>query len=394
MTTAARLQRSQIYALYLACALEAMSYGAIYALLVTLQRHYHLPTWGLGAIAAGTFAAQVVAQLTLAPFADRGYTRLMLRSGVILAAVGIIGFALAGNLWQLVVARVVLGFGSGIFLPAALRVVITAAGNAEGQAIGYLTGVQVAGFALGPPVAAAVYALAGLRAPFLLQGAGLLACLPILARVPEPAFATHVQRAPLRRLLRIRAVKSGLAIGAGLFLTIGAFEATWSKFLTDRGATNVMVAVGVTIFTAPLVVLAPMGGRFADRYGPSRVAIGGISLLPLILAAFALHVSYWPVVLIAIGQAAVVAVCLPAGQAVIANGCPDELVAAGQGLNGAVGASTAAIASITAAAIYGAAGSTGMWLTLAAVTAMFGLLALNWKPVDPAAAAGTHSQPA
>ena len=380
MTPAGGLTRSKRYALYLACALEAMSYGAVYALLVTLQRRYHIPTWGLGAIAGGTFLAQLVAQLTLAPFADRGHSRLMLRGGAAVAAVGIIWFGLADSLWQLVLARVVLGFGSGIFIPAALRVIITAAGDRQGRAIGYLTAVQVAGFAIGPPVAAGIYALAGLRAPFLAQGLALLACLPVLARVTEPPFEAYRRRAPMRRLLGIRAVRSGLAIGAGLFLTIGGFEAIWARFLTDRGASTAMVAVGVTVFTAPLIVLAPLGGRLADRLGPARVGIGGISVLPLVLAAFALHVGYWPVVVIAIGQAAVVAVCLPAGQAVIAHGSPDDLVAAGQGLNGAVGAGTAAFGSVTTAALYGATGSTGTWLAVAAATAVLALLALHWLP--------------
>jgi MFS family permease len=377
-----------------------MSYGAVYALLVALQRRYHLPTWGLGAIAGANFAAQLVAQLTLAPVADRGHTRLMLRLGVAVAGVGIVWFGLADSLWQLVAARVVLGFGSGLFLPAALRVIISGAGGErEAGAIGYLTAVQVAGFAVGPPVAAALNALAGLRAPFLIQGAALLACLPVLAGVGEPPFEAAQRPAPLRRLLGLRTVRSGLAVGAGLFLIIGAFEAIWARFLTDRGASSLMLAVAVTIFTAPLIILSPLGGRIADRFGPARVGTAGLALLPLVLAAFALPVGYWAVVAIAVGQGALIAVCLPAGQATIALGAPEDL-AAGQGLNGAVGAGTAALASIAAAATYGAIGSK-TWLALAAGTAGLAALSYYWKPYRPPMAlnpdqgprAATHSRP-
>jgi MFS family permease len=391
MVMASGISGSKRGALYVACAMEAMSYGAVYALLASLQHHYHLPTWGLGAIGGANFAAQLVAQLTLARYADRGHTKLMLRAGVMIAAAGIIWFGVSHALWEFVAARVVLGLGSGIFLPAALRVVITSAPEGQGEAIGYLTAVQVAGFALGPPVAAGINALAGLHAPFLAQGAGLLACIPILARISEPPFAEAKHGTPVRRLIRIRAVRCGLAVGAGLFLTIGAFEAIWARFLTDRGATTTLVAVGVTVFAAPLVILAPLGGRIADRIGAARAAIAGIALLPAILASFALNVSFWPVIFIAMAQGAVIAVCLPAGQATIAQHSPDELLAAGQGLNGAVGAATAALASIATAAIYGASGSTGTWLTLAAATAAFAVIAYHWRPVSTVTRSGTTS---
>jgi MFS family permease len=224
----------------------------------------------------------------------------------------------------------------------------------------------------------------------LIQGFALLAWLPVLARVGEPPFEPAQRPAPLRRLVHVRAVRSGLAVGAGLFLIIGAFEAIWARYLSDRGASSVMLAVAITIFTAPLIVLSPLGGRLADRFGPARVGTIGLALLPLVLAAFALPVGYWAVVAIAVAQGALIAVCLPAGQATIALGAPDDL-AAGQGLNGAVGAATAAFASIATAALYGAIGST-TWLALAAGTAALAALSYRWKPHKPALAP-SHDPP-
>jgi MFS family permease len=169
-------------------------------------------------------------------------------------------------------------------------------------------------------------------------------------------------------------------VGAGTFLTIGAFEALWGRFLADRGASNVMIAVGVTIFTAPLIILAPIGGRIADRYGPARVAIAGLTALPVVIVVLAAPLEYWPTMPIAIAQGVLVAVCLPAGQATIATGSPDNLLAAGQALNGAVSAAAAAVASIAAATIYAAWGGPATWLTLAAAITLLAALAYYWKP--------------
>jgi MFS family permease len=374
------LKRSKRVGLFAACALEAMSYGGVYALLVELQRRYHLPTWGLGAIAGANFAAQLIAQLTLARFADRGHARLLLRWGLVVAAAGMAWFGLADSLWELIMARAVLGLGSGIFLPAALRVIITNAGDRDGKAIGFLTAVQFSGYAVGPPVAAGIYAVAGLRAPFLILGIALVACFPLLATVPEPPFEIHQKVQTLRVLFRIPAVRSGLAVGSAAYLVFAAFEAVWARYLTDRGGTTTTIAVSIALFAVPLILIAPLAGRVADRIGAGQAAVVGTGLLPIVLAGFAFDVPIWSIVAIAVTLGAVLAITLPAGQTAIAQGSPNELVAAGQGLYGAIGSGTAALASLCSAALYGALGSMVMWLSLAACVGSFSVLAFYWLP--------------
>src|SRR5680860_47494 len=69
------------FLLYVGVAVEALGYGAIFALLAELQDRYDLPTYGLGLIAGTAFLAGLGAQLGLARYADRGHTRMLLRSG-------------------------------------------------------------------------------------------------------------------------------------------------------------------------------------------------------------------------------------------------------------------------------------------------------------------------
>lgn len=372
---AAVRRRAPRLALFAACGLESMSYGAVYALLAQLQRHYHLPTWGLGTIAGATFAAQLVAQLTVARYADRGRARRMLQGGVALAALGVASFGFSSELWQFVCSRLLLGLGSGIFLPAALRVVVAQAGDETGAAMGRLMSVQVGGFVLGPPVGALMSATLGLRAPFFLQSFALLCCVPLLRLVVEPPVVDeHPPSGAIRRLLRLRSARAGLAVAAGTFVTMGTFEAIWARFMTDRGASPMAIAISVSVFALPLVFLAPRGGKLADRAGPMRVAILALLALAGLQTLYAIPGPYWFFLTFSFAMAMVISTCLPAGGAAMAEASPEDLVGAGQGLYGAVGAGTAAIASVSAAVLYGALGTSAMWLIVASAT-LIGALA-------------------
>ncbi len=86
-------------------------------LLAELEDRYGLTTAALGLIAGSAFAAALVTQLGLARYADRGYGLLLLRVGVIMAAVGLLWFAAGTRLWQFVAARAVLGASVGLIVP-------------------------------------------------------------------------------------------------------------------------------------------------------------------------------------------------------------------------------------------------------------------------------------
>ena len=79
--------------------------SAVFVLLAELEDRYDLSTGSLGLIAGSAFAAALVTQLGLARYADRGYGLLLLRAGVAMAAVGLLWFAAATELWQFVAAR-------------------------------------------------------------------------------------------------------------------------------------------------------------------------------------------------------------------------------------------------------------------------------------------------
>ncbi|MGZ6954191.1 MAG: MFS transporter [Acidimicrobiia bacterium] len=376
--------------LYAATAFEALGYGAIFALLAELQDEYHLPTYGLGLIAGTSFLAGLGAQMGLARYADRGYTRLLLRLGLAVAAIGMLWFGLASQLWEFVGARLLLGLGSGMFGPAARRVVVARSGAKAGEALGRLASVEVAGFISGPPIAALLAGLFGLHAPFLVLAGALAITSPAVARIEEPPVGAESPKRALRVLVANRGVRSGLALAAALYLSIGVFDATWARYMTDLGASTTVIAVTLALFALPLVALSPFGGRLADRKGPLRSGVVALALTVPLIAGYGISDSVIVASLIALVHSVFDAVSTPSGQAAVARAAPASLTAAGQGLYAASAATAAGLAAFGAAPLYGAAGAEAMWGAAAGGVAMLTTLAFFWgrgtaadRPAEP-----------
>ena len=330
------------FLLYVGVAVEALGYGAIFALLAELQDRYDLPTYGLGLIAGTAFLAGLGAQLGLARYADRGHTRMLLRVGLGVAAAGMLWFGLATQLWQFVGARLLLGLGSGMFVPATRRVAVTTAGPRSGEALGRIASFEVGGFIAGPPIAAVLAALFGLHAPFLVLAGVLALTAPAVARIAEPPIDSRPERRAVRSLIARRGVLAGLVLGAALFLAIGVFDAIWARYMTDIGASTAVIAITLALFALPLVVLSPFGGRLADRRGAVRSGVVALVITTPCIAVYGFTDSVLIASVVALIHATGDAVTTPAGQTAVARFAPASLAGAGQGLYGAVGAAAAA----------------------------------------------------
>ena len=234
------MTRSEQWSLYAAATLTSFGVSAVFALLAELRDRYELPTWSLGTISASAFVAALIVQLTIARYADRGYGTRLLVGGVLLAVAGLWWMAAGTELWQFIGARCLLGFGSGIFLPAARRAVIVANPDRRAERLGTLYGVYLFGFVLGPPVASLLASIGDVRLPFLVLGFPVLAVAPIVARVPVPADLTDVarRRPVVRTLVRSQPVVAAILVVVTFRFSIGVFEPLWAVYLSDAGASD------------------------------------------------------------------------------------------------------------------------------------------------------------
>jgi predicted MFS family arabinose efflux permease len=143
-------------------------------------------------------------------------------------------------------------------------------------------------------------------------------------------------------------------------LPVGMFDSMWSRYLTDRGASELFIGLSVVPFCLPFVLLTGVGGRIADRVGAARAAAVATLLVAPIIAAYAIpHRPAW-IVAVAVIEACFQAVAVPAARAAMAVACPPDRVAAGQGLAGAFGLTATGLAALVCPPVYAAGGAYAM----------------------------------
>jgi MFS family permease len=365
--------------------------GAVFALLPDLQDEHHLPTAGLGLIGGASVLMAVIAQLTLARYADRGHTVRMLRTGIAAMIAGFAWMAVATGLWQFAGARALTGLGGGIFVPACRRVIVARDPARAGELLGRATAIEIAGFVLGPPLAVVLANAIHLSAPFVFAALLLLAVSMFVGSIPEPPVVSTIERGGVRELLVSPAVRAALLVGATVNLSVGAFEPIIAKQLHDLGTGDTGVAITLSLFGLPYVFLTSFGGRLADRHGPQRVALLALIASVPAVAGLGFARSAVAIAVIGVTRSVIDTVSTPAGITAMAKAGPPDRVATGQGLYGAVSYTMSGIAAIGAAPVYEAHGARTLWLVVS--LAMVGLigwsarLARLARPDEPVVAA-------
>jgi MFS family permease len=381
-----RLDPATMVVIVAVSACNMLGFAAVFALLPKLQKAHDLPTKSLGLITATSVIMSVITQLSLARFADRGHSLLLMRLGALSMAVGFSWFAISDHFWQFALARALVGAGGGMFNPAARRTIVSQDPARAGQLIGTMVAVEVAGFVVGPPLALGLYELGGIRLPFFAPTVLLLVGLPLI-RTTASAVATTPQRPhAVRTVLAMPAARAALVIGAAANLSIGAFEPVIAKQLTDLGSSDRAIALTLSTFAIPYVFLTRYGGRTADRFGAHRTAVLSMLCTAPVIAMFGLVHTALLIAAFGLLRSIFDTITTPAGSSAMARAVPNELLATGQGLYGAIASTMTGIAAALGAVLYGAYGARTLWLTsagamlaLTALTAVLSKRASVWK---------------
>jgi MFS family permease len=387
MPTASHLDNSEQVAvpklrpLYVAVSVTMAGISAIFALFAEFEKRYELSTASLGLIAGMSFAAALVAQLSLARYADRGYSNLLLRSGLFIGAIGLLWFAVAANVWQFMMARGMLGLALGAILPAARRAVLVGSEGRAGERLGVLYAWYLSGFVLGPPLAGVLTVVGDVRLPFVVFGLASLAVWTVVVRstripeAPRHTPDTVIDKRVLRRLIRTRAVIAALLVAVSFRYSIGVFEPLWAVYLDRLGASTIFITVSLVSFALPMVLIAKWAGRLSDRFGPRLTSLIAAAATVPLMAVYG-HITALPLVFfIVIPHGLLEAVQSPGIQAAIADAAPPKDTASAQGLGEAAGSAAAAVGAFTAAPLFAALGP--MWAWTIAAGVMAGLLATS-----------------
>src|SRR3954452_4969023 len=355
----------------------SLGYGSIYTLLADLRDRDGFTEAPLGLIVAAGFLAGFVAQLSLARLADRGHAPLLIRGGVVLAMLAMVGSAVATQFWAFLLARLLLGLGSGAVGPSVRRIVITRDRDAVGANLGRLAAFDVAGFMLGPLVAAVVAQAFGIRAPFLLLAVVFVAVLALALRLDLTAGIGVEQKRVLRSLFRQTAMKATLAACAAFYLTVGMFEAIWAVLLRDHGAETWLIGLTLSLFTLPMIFFAPIGGRQAQARGPLRVVSVSLSVAIVCTFSYGVLPSLWMLLAVSLIHAVADSFTMPSNQVAAALGSPPEHLSAAQGLLGATGLAAAGLTGLAAGFVYEEVGRFAVCTGTAVLMVVFITIALT-----------------
>lgn len=340
--------------LLLACSFAvAVSNSMIFAALSDLQDTYGFGGVALGAISAAGFVAALLVQLLVAPLADRGEPKRLVLAGMGLAAAGSTLFALGDNATVFVIARALTGASMGAAGPA-LRAM---AGNLDkaraGERLGRMRGVEMAGYTSGPLFGALLLDPLGLRWTFaVFAGIGVAGFVAIMGRPMPRLPRTQASAQPSLALLRLGSIRAVLLISLTMFIPVGLYDSLWDRYLTDRGATNLMVGISFLLYSIPFLAFGASAGRLADRYGARRFALISVGLTIPLVFIYGLMGSAWLIIAVTLFEGLFSAVASPAIQSLLVRSSPEGRASAAQGLLGASDLVAAAMVSLVAPMAY------------------------------------------
>lgn len=343
--------------------------GGIIAILGELRDYFDFSETSIGIIVSAGFLAAFVAQVGVGAQADRGRARIMVIAGVVLALASVLIMTVAQQASVWILARALYGFGTGLVFPGLRRAASVLDRDRVGENLGRLIVGEVGGFLVGPVVAGFLVYLGGIRLPFIVLSVIMAIFLPFVWRLP--ADNGEIDKSP--RLLAIDLLKrrrlvASLTLVAGYFLLIGGFEAVLPVMYNDRGASSLVTGIAFSSFALPLMLVSTKAGRLADRVGPPRLAIGGITIVALTAALYGILPGYiWPAVLMLFGGFAD-GVGFTAAQVAVARAVPESRQAGALGLMGATEVLSAGVAAVPASLAYQHLGAELTWLGLSAAT--------------------------
>lgn len=308
----------------------------MFTMLDDYRDEYGISETSLGLVVGVGFFASFVAQLSLAPLADRGHARRLLVLGFSALVTGCLLMGFGTTASTITFGRLLMGIGAGMSLPALRRIIIVSDPENMGLNMGRLVSVDVAGFASGPVLAVLTVDPIGIPAPFVILAVAtvVIAAMIFRSAIPE----TEADDQPSERfafdLLRNRGVAGGVLIGVALFLMIGTFDSLWAIMMEDLDAPSWMANIGITLFALPMVVLGPYGGKLAQRVGPYRVGAVGMLVGALCMCLYGLLPSPYLMMLVFLLHATNDGFTVTSGSIAVAQTAPQERQAGAQGLLG------------------------------------------------------------
>ena len=332
----------------------AAGYGVMFTMLDDWRSEYGIQETGLSMIIAVGFFTSFVAQLTIAPLADKGHARKLLSLGMLANALGAVIMAFGESLPAFLLGRFVMGLGAGIAIPAIKRIVIVSDRENIGRNLGRGVSIEVAGFAIGPVIAALTVDTFNLAAPFIIITVLTMIFGIIISQlnISETAAEDRTNERFALDLLKLRPVFGSILVGLALYVMIGVYDSLWVIMMDDLQAPNWVGNAGVALFGLPWIIFGTLGGKIAQRHGPLRVSAFGLGLGALYMTSYGFLSMPYLMLGIGLSQSILDSLTVTGIGIAVAQATPPERQAGASGLLGGMQTLTGGISAVAAGTMY------------------------------------------
>ncbi|MEY3581356.1 MAG: hypothetical protein RLZ02_309 [Actinomycetota bacterium] len=332
----------------------ASGYGVMFTMLDDWRAEFGIQETGLSMIIAVGFFTSFIAQLTIAPYADRGHARKLMTVGMAANAAGALIMAFGSSLPLFLLGRFVMGVGAGIAIPAIKRIVIVSDPENMGGNLGRGVSIEVGGFAIGPVIAALTVDSINLAAPFILIAALITVAGFIISRlnITETAVEDRTEERFAIDLLKNRAVLGSILVGIALYVMIGVYDSLWVIMMDDLKAPHWVGNAGVALFGLPWIFFGALGGRIAQKHGPLRVSAFGLALGSLYMTSYGFMTMPYLMLGVGLTQSMLDSLTVTGIGVAVAQATPPERQAGASGLLGGMQTLMGGVAAMSAGTMY------------------------------------------
>ena len=326
----------------------------MFTMLDDWRAEFGIQETGLSMIIAVGFFTSFIAQLTIAPYADRGHARKLMTVGMAANAAGALIMAFGSSLPLFLLGRFVMGVGAGIAIPAIKRIVIVSDPENMGGNLGRGVSIEVGGFAIGPVIAALTVDSINLAAPFILIAALITVAGFIISRlnITETAVEDRTEERFAIDLLKNRAVLGSILVGIALYVMIGVYDSLWVIMMDDLKAPHWVGNAGVALFGLPWIFFGALGGRIAQKHGPLRVSAFGLALGSLYMTSYGFMTMPYLMLGVGLTQSMLDSLTVTGIGVAVAQATPPERQAGASGLLGGMQTLMGGAAAMSAGTMY------------------------------------------
>ncbi|MCF2136938.1 MAG: MFS transporter [Candidatus Thorarchaeota archaeon] len=373
----------QVWMLAFSLALLQVGFGIVMPIFP-----YYIVSLGVGATELGVLAAsfaitRIIFAGPLGRLSDKTGRKPVLLASLIGFAIANVIYAMAEDIFIMILARALEGGVSAGFFPAANAFVsdVTSPEN-RGTAMGYLSMGNMVGFIIGPMIGGALAQFLGIRLPFVIAAIATLATfVAVMALLVEPAYKFSEEHEkqpeiPLRDVFS-RHVKSYTALGMAMFANMFAMGILEVAFLLDAVVRFHVSPLEIGVFFGLIGVFTVIGnvgfGYLSDHHGRkwlivSGGLIGAVSLYMFMISGDIMGFMFAGIVL-AVGMS----MRGPTIQALIGDLTDESAYGVVMGTFGAVSNGAYAISPLLSGIMYDSSGDSISSLLLAIVVTLAGV---------------------